>query len=368
VPWSAVSSGPTPDKMEDDTDDEGPPLRWRGTTFTWNHAATTTLLGVGRDNIGSEDESYGWTFNVRPKFYILDRPADTLVASADFGWETELTNGPTAKRNDTFLQDLTLGLAYSRVLWEPSGKNKGEYKTSASLAGRLRFPLSEYSSESGPNGGKYLTTYLGPRVSQDIKLLGKKADGLNTLSLSLDVTWRHLFASSYTPTNSTLDNEVQNASGQTVISDQITGASYAMNSLVTTLQIGLPIYKGLELSTTFAHVARFKPDFEAGGDDSECDVEIDNEGCIGVERLEDRTLYQPATLFGIGLGYGILDVVNVEIGYQNLARAIGADGTRRNIFYSPDAQFYVDLTANLDAIYLKVAKPAKKPAQQTASR
>jgi hypothetical protein len=355
----------------DPLDEEGPPLRWRGTTFTWNQSATTTMLGVGRDIIGTEDESYGWAFNFRPRFFILDEPLDKVVASADFGWETEFTNGATTDRNQTILQDLSLGLAYSRKLLESGGKDKGEYTTTAGLSGRLRFPVSRFSSESSINAGKYLTTYLGPRITQTIKVLGKKADGLNTLTLDGDVSWRHLFAESYTPVDEGLQYERQNATGQTVISDQVSGTSFAQNTLSMSIQAGLPLYKELRLSTTFAYVARFKHDFQnGGGGEGACDVVIANEGCVEAQRDPTRTLYQPATLFGVGLGYGVLDVVDVEIGYMNVARAIGEDGQRRNVFYSPGAQFYLDLTANLDVIYTKVAKPSKKrpAAQQTASR
>lgn len=369
---ASAQGAPPPDKViEDPNKDEAPPLRWRGSTFTWNQSATTTLLGVGRDNIGHEGEAYAWSFTFRPRFYIIDAPLDKLVVSGEFGWETEFTNGVTTERSETMLQDLGLGLAYSRTLFESGGANKGEYKTTASLSGRLRFPLSKYSNETGINAGKYLSTFLGPRLTQTIKILGKGADGLNNVTVDGDLTWRHLFAESYTPVNPDLHYERQNATGQTIISDQISGTSLSQDALILSVSAGVPLYKGLRLSTVFGYLASFKHDFEAGGGaEGACDVVIANEGCVEAERDPNRTLYQPATLVGVGLGYGILDVVNVELGYLNLARAIGEDGQRRNIFYSPGAQFYLDLTANLDAIYTKVAKPSKKqPAlRQTASR
>ena len=54
------------------------PLPWRGSTFTWNQAATTTLLGVGRDNIGSENEQYNWWFSFRPRYFLVDAPKDNV--------------------------------------------------------------------------------------------------------------------------------------------------------------------------------------------------------------------------------------------------------------------------------------------------
>jgi hypothetical protein len=365
VTFGTAPPGVGADKSpEEALEDAETPLRWRGTTFTWNHAATTTLLGVGRDNIGGEEEVYSWAFNLRPRFYIVDLPNDKLSASADIGWEVELTDSSlTTDRNEVLFQDMTLGLGYAKTLWESGGSQKGEHKTTASLSGSFRLPTSKVSL----NQGKYLTTYLGPSVTQQIKILGKKADGLNNVTVRVGTMWGHLFSEAYTPVNGDLNRTRQNATGQTILSDQLSGTSFALNTLTTTLGINLPIYRGLQLSTEFGHIASFK---HQSGDDGGCHTSVATDGCISVPPSEDATLYQPNTAFRIGLGYGILDVVDFELGYQNIARAIGEDGERRSMFYSPDAQFYVDLTANLDAIYLKAARATKKkPAPaQTASR
>lgn len=361
VTFGTSPSNVGPDKtIEDDTDKEGPPLRWRGTTFTWNQAATTTLVGVGRDTIGNEHETYSWAFNFRPRYFIIDLPKDKLTASADIGWEVELTDSNlTTDRYETQFQDLAVGMAYSRVLLEMA---KGEYKTSGSLSGRLRFPTSKFSYEQG----KYLTTSLGPSLNQQIKLLGKKAAGLNSLTVGVSLAWGHLFSRSYSPENPDLNRTRQTASGTTTESDVLSGYSFAMNTLTTTVTADLPLVAGLTLSTSFGHIANFKHQF---GDDGQCDTTVVTDGCINVDPLTTSPLFVPSTLFRAGLSYDILEVVNVGLGYENIAGQLGEDGTRRNVLYSPDAQFYLDITANLDSIYSKATRRSKKPApQQTASR
>jgi hypothetical protein len=95
-----------------------------------------------------------------------------------------------------------------------------------------------------------------------------------------------------------------------------------------------------------------------------------NQGCITAASDPTKTLYQPTTSFDLNLSYPILEVGALTVGYQNISRQIGENGQRRGMFYSPDAQFYVDLTANLDGIYSKATghKPSKPTPRETASR
>ena len=58
---------------------------------------------------------------------------------------------------------------------------------------------------------------------------------------------------------------------------------------------------------------------------------------------------------------GVTDqVVGLTLGYNNSNMQLCLDGQRRNFFYSPDAQFYLDITANLDVIYSKVTGRGEK--------
>jgi len=331
---------------------EPTPLPWRGTTFTFNQAATTTVFGVGRNNIGSEGEFYGWDFTLRPSYFLLDQPQDKLAATAEIGWATELTNSDTtADRNETQFKDVQLGLRYTRNIWESGGADKGEYATSGGASLRFLLPTSPLSYDTG----KYLTVALGPDIRQKIKLLGKKADGLNNVTVGLGLTYAHLFSRSYTPTNSDLHIQRQNATGQSFDSDQLRGSSFDIDRLTTRLSVGIPLYKDLALQTAFGLISRWRHDFEDGAGEG-CDVAVANDPCVEASRLEDRVLYHANTSFDLALSYPVYEVVDLTLGYSNDTAQIGEDGQRRSMFYSPDAQFYLDITANLDVIFLKATR------------
>lgn len=333
-----------------------PPLRWRGTTFAWNQSVTTTAVGVGRDNYGTEDDFYGWGFTFSPRLYLIDAPKDKVTLSATIGWDVELTDGSTVQRRETLFADLPVRLGYSRPLTKSSD---GEYATNLSASGSLSFPTSKASQAQG----RYLTTRLGLGLSQTIKVLGNDAKGLNNLTLGVNGSWGHLFARSYQPTNDELEYKRQDANGATLPADDRIGRnSFSMNTLSVTGSLDLPLYGDLALSTSAGIAAGFKHDFES----KDCEVVIAT-GCVTAARDETRTLYQPNTVFDVSLGYPVFSVVDLALGYSNESGWIGEDGQQRNIFYSPGATFYMNVTLNLDAVYSKATGRDKKKASASAA-
>ncbi|WP_437681175.1 hypothetical protein [Sorangium sp. So ce131] len=348
VRWSQTTGADTVLEEEEETQ-----LRWRGSTFTWNQGGTTTIFGVGRDNIGSEGEFYGWDFTLRPNYYLLDRPKDKVTLNAEIGWVTELTNSDTTQYyREPQLKDMALGVRYGRELWQRGSAEGGDYRTEAAMRLRVLLPTSPTSW----NAGRYFSLSVGPQVVQKVKLLGSKADGLNHVTATLGVTYAHLFAESYTPVNGDLRRTRRIATGETVIDDQLSGWSQDMDRLTTSLDIDLPLYKDLSLGTSFGLISRFKHKFTHG-----CD-EDSGADCTEYRsvRNPDPTTYLANTVFDVNLSHPIYDVVNVTLGYNNTSPQLGEDGKRRVMFYSPEAQFYLDITANLDAIYSKVTGRGEK--------
>ncbi|WP_438029377.1 hypothetical protein [Sorangium sp. So ce233] len=344
VRWSQATAADVLLEEEEETT-----LRWRGTTFTWNQGGSTTLLGVGGEYTPAI-QVYGWDFTLRPNYYVLDRPKDKVSVSADIGWVVELTNSDiTTDYREPQLKDVALNARYGRELWESGGANRGEYKTDAAMRLRVTLPTSPASW----NSGKYFTLGLGPQLVQKVKLLGSKADGLNHVTATLGVTYAHLFAESYTPVNDALRRPRQAPSGEVALDEQLTGWSFAMDRLTTSLELNLPLYKDLSMATSFGLLSDFKHEFGEG-----C-VEILG-GCAPYDG-SGGTTYVPQTAFNVSLSYPVYEVVGLTLGYNNTNRQIGPDGRRRNFFYSPEAQFYLDITANLDVIYSKVTGRGEKP-------
>lgn len=334
-----------------------PPLRWRGTTLSATQTVTTTAVGVGRDNVSGDGEYYGWNFAFAPKFFLIDLPKDKLSIGATLGADVELTNGTTVQQRELLLADLPVRLGYSRAAWK---SKDGEYATNLSLSGSLTFPTSKASSAQG----KYLSTRLGLGATQTVKVLGNDADGLNNVTLGVSGSWGHLFARSYQATaDHDLPSNPQDAQGNTVAFDDRLGRnSFSLNTLSISGSFDLPLYGDLSLSTSLGIAAGFKHDFPS----SECDVQI-NTGCVTADRTEDRTLYQPNTVFDVSLGYPVYSYVDLALGYSNESGWIGEDGTRREVLYSPDASFYMTLALNLDAVYSKASGRDKKRVASSAS-
>ncbi|WP_437650040.1 hypothetical protein [Sorangium sp. So ce362] len=341
--WSQVTAADAVLEDEEETT-----LRWRGSTFTWNQGGSTTLFGVGGEYIPAI-QVYGWDFTFRPNFYVLDRPKDKVAVSADIGWVTELTNSDiTTHYREPQFKDVALNARYSRELWESGGAERGEYKTDAAMRLRLTLPTSPASW----NAGKYFTVSVGPQIIQKVKLLGAKADGLNNLTATLGVTYAHLFAQSYTPVKGGFGRERMTPSGEVAPDDQLTGASLALDRLSTSLQVDLPLYKDLSLATSFGLLSDFKHEFEEG-------CVATQTGCAPYDGSQGTT-YVPQTAFDVSLNYPIFEVVDLTLGYNNTNLQLGYDGQRRSFFYSPEAQFYLDITANLDVIYSKVTGRGEK--------
>ena len=84
---------------------------------------------------------------------------------------------------------------------------------------------------------------------------------------------------------------------------------------------------------------------------------------ITPDRLSDPTSFRVAPWVMASLDYDLIDEVGLGIGYYNVTSQIGADAQRRNPLWSPDARFYLTVTANLDALYDTVSGRNKETAR-----
>ena len=322
------------------------PLIWRGTTFTWTHTISTTMVGVGRDNIGHEDEYYAWDFILAPNLYVLDEPNDKINIFAEAGVGVEWTDaGDTVTKHEPRLHDTQVGAGYTRSIFTSDDK---EWATSAGLKVRGIFP----TAKSSINQGKYFTVAVGASVSQVVRLLGKDADGLNNLTVTGGLTYSHLFSRAEVPTNESLGRDRQNAFGQNISSDTLSGTPFDPDRLIPSVLFTLPLYKDLTLATQFRLIGRFKHALKGNG----CDVsQPGTGGCVEADTVEDPVTYVTSSTFDVSLGIPIYDIFDLDIGYNNETLTLGNDGKSRNVFYSPDAVFYLDLVANIDVMYSKAS-------------
>ncbi len=329
--------------------DTGPePLIWRGTTLTWTTGASTGMVGLGSDQIGFEEDYLGMDWVLAPQLFLLDLKDDKIILSAEAGVTLEVTDsGTTTKKREPQFRDTQLGVAYNRNIWESEDK---EWATRGSVRARAVFPTSPASLHQG----RYLVSSLGVALTQQIRLLGNEADGLNNLTIQPTFTWSHLFARSYQPTDEQLNRPRQSASGANIVSDVLSPNSMDIDRLIPGVTFILPLYKDFSFSTAFRLIGRFKHRFEGNGADV-CQDSLG--GCIEADRFPEGqdVAYTTNSTFDAAFTVPIYDVVGLNIGYNNETLTLGEDGKNRNIFWSPSAQFYVDLVANIDIIYSKAA-------------
>ncbi len=326
--------------------DEAPaPLIWRGTTFTYTNAASTTMLGLGIDQIGPEEDYYGMDWVVAPQLYVLDLPDDKIVLFGEAGITLEITDsGTTTTKREPQFRDTQLGAGYLRNIWTSEDK---EWNTSGAFRARAVLPSSPNSQAQG----RYLTSSLSLSLTQQIRLLGREADGLNNLTVIGSFTWSHLFSRAKQPTNPDLERDRQSASGANISSDILTSSSFDRDRLIPGVTFVLPLYKDLSLTTAFRLIGRFKDRFQSEG----CVVDQPGTGCVEDPADPNAPTYFTNSTFDISLTQPIYDVVALNIGYNNETLTLGEDGKNRNIFYSPSAQFYLDIVANIDIIYDKAS-------------
>ncbi len=323
------------------------PLFWRGTSFTWTNSATTTMFGLGSDLRGSEEESYGMDFVLSPNFYLLDLPNDKITATLQAGVTVELTDsGTTTYEREPQFRDTQVGVGYTRNIFTSEDK---EWSTKGSVRLRYSIPTSKFSLLQGRYG------VLSPSVSlsQVVRLLGNSAIGLNNLTVSAGFTYSHLFSRATTPTNGGLERTRTNPSFDAIESDQLGTRSFDIDRVIPSVTFTLPLIKDLTLVTAFRLIGRFK----AKPTEVDC-IEIMG-GCGELQETEEAPTYFTDSTFDIALSQPIYDVLAINIGYNNETLTLGEDGKTRNIFYSPYASFYLDLSVNIDAIYEKASGRSK---------
>jgi len=363
APPAAVAPGPDQTSKKDSKPQEtasaqlglGGPSPIRLSWFSWQQNASTKIFGIGRDYIGTNDESYSWDFAFTPRYSFINEKDDWAWVNLNIGWTVELTNSDTTtKQNQVLFNDLGVGLGYRHFFYR---SEDDETSLFVGPLGSVTLPTSLASQ----NHGTYMNTSLGAGLGGNVKILGHESDWFPSIFVSSSASWRHLFARSYIPTKSDLDWKRQSASGSTLLSDQLSGVPFAMNTAAFNLGYYLTIYKELSFGNVWSLQVPFRHDFEAGGGTG-CDASTLTDPCVTAQRNPNRSLGTPVTSFDVSLGYIVAGLAWVSVGYNNTTPQLGPDGQRRNVFYSPDSQFYLSTILFMDSIYNKLKPQDEKKA------
>ena len=315
-------------------------LPWRGTSLGWDNSATTETVGVGRNEL-TRNPTYEMSFIFGPRYYLWEAedPSQSISLRGRLDLIREFTNSDsTTKRGEWTLSDLSIFPQYSRNLYK-----EGDIRTDLALrAPTLAFPTSKNSA----NSGRIIQVGALAGVTQQVPLMGTSEPVLQTFALTGRVGYSHWFTKATQPTNGDLAYTRMGPDGRALPSDQLGGAANAAHNVTLDLIGELAITEKVVWTNWFSWRPVWKYDFE---NRPVCGNLLT--GCETPSTVQDPNNFSVITLFNSEVGVDVIDEMNVAVGYANLTLQQGPDGTRRNIFYSPDARVYATITAKLDEIY-----------------
>lgn len=333
-------------------------LKWRGTGLVWGNRVSTDTVGVGQD-YQSSNPNYEMSFNLRPRWYVYDDEQQNISIRGDFGVFREFTNSDgTTRRGEWSFSDFRIQGAYGRDL-----AKDGDYKTDL----RLRVPnLDLPTSKVSANNGRYFALGASVGIGQQIPLTGGDQEWFSTANGSFTVGYSHWFSRATTPTNNDLDRVRMDPDGRAVPTDQLSASAFAEHSVPMRLETGLQIHEKVSLTTGLGWTMAWKYGFE---DNTEiCAVAT---GCVTPERVEEPKRFGVSTYFSSEVSVDITKELGVALAYENITSQLGPDSQRRNIFYSPDAAFFLGASLALDELYKTVSpqqSAKKKPAVTVAKK
>ena len=132
------------DKAEDDEASLPPRVPWSGTSFSLITGATTTAVGIGRDNIGDSHESVAMIGLLSLRYKLIDQDVWSLGTFMAAGAYVELTNSNSSvTEREPQMTDLGIG---SNVSYKRAAKKWG---TSPNASLSMSLPTSKVSRSNG---------------------------------------------------------------------------------------------------------------------------------------------------------------------------------------------------------------------------
>jgi hypothetical protein len=315
---------------------------FRGSTFTFDQSITTQTADVGTTP-QTYAPLYELWFSLRPRYWLSEH----WVLRGRFDYSKQLTNNQeaadyaTTKNQADVFGDVWTDFLYATKL-------DSVWPATTVLAGlRAIWPTSQPSQADGT----YVKLGAVADASHTFVLKGADSPVLNTVRLRIVLSYLHPFTNATTPTYyGDFGYTRQDVDDHSFVSDQITGQTLVNHRFAAILEGALQITPKL----SFAADAVLINDWHYAPTTNQCIATAT--GCAQIEPATDEQFVQSTWLL-FDIDYSLFDELDVGIGYYNLANALGPDGRRRglwgtdNVWWSPDARFFFDITANLDALY-----------------
>jgi hypothetical protein len=315
---------------------------FRGSAFTFDQSITTQTADVG-----TTPQTYAPLYELwlsfRPRYWFDEH----WSLRGRFDYSKQLTNNVqagdylTTKNQEDVFGDIWTDLVYQATL--------DSLWPGTTVAGGVRaiWPTSQLSQAAGT----YVTLGVIGEVAHTFELKGEDAPVLNSVRFRIALSYQHAFTAATTPTyygNFAYTRE--DVDDDSFVSDQISGQTLVNHRLATVLEGALQVTPKLSVLADGVLIDNWHYSPTA----NQCIATIT--GCAQIQTGNDQQFVEDTWLL-LDVDYALFDEMDIGIGYYNLANALGPDGQRRglwgtdNIWWSPDARFFFDVTANLDAIF-----------------
>jgi hypothetical protein len=311
---------------------------FRGSTLMLEQSMTTQTTQIQPSAEQSYVPLYELWLSLRPRYYFDEH----WSVRGRFDYTKELTNNQTTTfyREDVFL-DIWTDVFYTTRL---DGLWQG---TKASLGARAMWPTSKASQANGT----YVTLGGVANVLHKFEINGDDAPWWNDWHLTINLIYQHPFTSATTPISYGSFQYVRQDVGlddRSIVSDQIQGATLVDHTLLTALDAGLQVTPKLSLALDGILINQWHYPVPSQGIATVTGT---------VNPTPGGTRYTPNAWVIASVDYQLFDELDLSLGYYNLAGEIAPDGKRRglfgsdNVFWSPDARVFFDITANLDYLF-----------------
>jgi hypothetical protein len=331
---------------------------FRGSTFLFDQSITTATAGVGFVTPQSYVPFYGWWLSFRPRWNFSSKLR--LQLRADYYKEFTNSQETTNRDEDVF------GDIWSDLIYQTPLATEGAWKnTKVSAGARIIWPTSKISQAVGI----YATVGATLGLSHKIPLRGPDAPTFNSARVGLNLAYLHSFSDSTTPNSPGFGHIRENVDGYSFVSNQLSGQPLSEHTLYAIVDTGLDITPKLSvtLDAIFIRQWHYSP--------SDAPVYIANSSVPVVPSRNGDQQVIDLTWLVLSADYEVIPELSVGLGYYNLANDLSADSQRRGVFdggqhsllWSPDARFFLDLTANLDKLYEDASGRYKTKPGETAS-
>ena len=326
---------------------------FRGSSFLFDQSAATQTVRI-ENTEQSNVPFYGWWLSLRPRYNFDDH----WRVQARFDYYKELTNrGDTTYYREDVFGDIWTDLVYATPL-----AKEGRWKNTKVSAGlRALWPTSKQSQANGT----YVTVGATAGVSQKIPIRGEDAKFLDSARLGVSFAYLHAFTQATTPTSygnfshpseSVADSGLGPSAYAFFSTSQLSGHTLNEHQLYGILDAGLQVTPKLGLTVDWILINNWH--YAPTNSGIVTPTGAVNPGSNNPVVGPDNQFTQLGW-FVASADYELIPEMSIGIGYYNLSNTVATDGTIRgpfsggfdNVFWSPDALVFFDVTANLDKIF-----------------